>query len=374
MHQEVELIKLETTAIYDIQRYMINNLNCRVHGNDIGRIKVSLKRPLCDFTRQKAFITALTQELESLLAPYNYLPYEEILFDNKKEPFSAERLSPYVGEHMQTFYFYQYQKIQGELVCSNILCVFSSLDSISTFVKTHRLNKNTNMSEFSGESSERLIRCFKETSAFVYNFHSLDYFDRVALKSYGLNGGHAPLGKFSNTHLEKMLHFDSPCVCSILPYLLSAYIYNFNKNHLVRRGTTFLSMAFDEDHVSSDHASKLRKQLKRLGDTFRFPTESIKWCDHMPLYKEVSINDLIPPQNPQDCGLIMWKVFIALIYILSVRNASESNSLLKFPIDYEKSFLLFNQRTGIVHEPSYQGESITSFLKEEIGDYFSHQM
>ena len=73
---------------------------------------------------------------------------------------------------------------------------------------------------------------------------------------------------FSN--IEKMLNLKDKTVCALLPYLLTAYIANYAKCHLLYSNSSFPERAFGDHPISSSEAPITRKQIKSFAEIFSF--------------------------------------------------------------------------------------------------------
>lgn len=110
---------------------------------------------------------------------------------------------------------------------------------------------------------------------------------------------------FSN--IEKMLNLKDKTVCALLPYLLTAYIANCVKCHLLYSNSSFLERAFGGQPISSSEAPTTRQQIKKFAEIFSFRnnTDPII-CDptDRPKAALYLIND--PRIRNED---VLWEIF-----------------------------------------------------------------
>lgn len=78
------------------------------------------------------------------------------------------------------------------------------------------------------------------------------------------------LKEISFSNIEKMLNLKDKTVCALLPYLLTAYIANCAKCHLLYSNSSFLERTFSDQPISSSEAPITRQQIKRFAEIFSF--------------------------------------------------------------------------------------------------------
>lgn len=85
------------------------------------------------------------------------------------------------------------------------------------------------------------------------------------------------LGRVHYRYIEKMLDISNDTICALLPFLLTAYTYNFRCNRFMNRGTTLVEGAFSDNDVDIIRKRKIEEELRILAAQFFFPKEGTKF-------------------------------------------------------------------------------------------------
>ena len=76
------------------------------------------------------------------------------------------------------------------------------------------------------------------------------------------------LGRTNFRYISKMLDINNNTICSLLPFLLTAYVYTFRNNRFMNRGDTSVEGAFSDEEVETVRISHTKGQLKELSRCF----------------------------------------------------------------------------------------------------------
>ena len=85
------------------------------------------------------------------------------------------------------------------------------------------------------------------------------------------------LGRLNWIYIDKMLALEDEIICALLPFLLTAYVYNFRKNRFISRGSTSIEGAFNKEKIEIIKKSEMRKRLIRLSTCFGFRDYKIQF-------------------------------------------------------------------------------------------------
>ncbi|MBD5160810.1 MAG: hypothetical protein HDT14_02070 [Oscillibacter sp.] len=72
-------------------------------------------------------------------------------------------------------------------------------------------------------------------------------------------------------YLPQMLNVNNPVVSTLLPYLLTGYVFNSWDSRFfyeTLKGDFFLPRIFESDHISPDEAAKIREKIKKFVNIF----------------------------------------------------------------------------------------------------------
>lgn len=76
------------------------------------------------------------------------------------------------------------------------------------------------------------------------------------------------LGRTNFRYISKMLDINDNTICSLLPFLLTAYVYTFRNNRFMNRGDTSVEGAFSDEDVETIRVSETKKKLEVLSKCF----------------------------------------------------------------------------------------------------------
>ena len=85
------------------------------------------------------------------------------------------------------------------------------------------------------------------------------------------------LGRLNWKYIEKMLVVEDDTICALLPFLLTAYVYNFRKNRFISRGSTVVEGAFNQEKIETIKKSEMKKRLIRLSTYFGFRDYGVRF-------------------------------------------------------------------------------------------------
>lgn len=160
--------------------------------------------------------------------------------------------------------------------------------------------------DFTSEQVERLDDLFAQLQKTVGKS-----IDRVA-KSRKLNG--TTLGRINFKYLSHMLNIERTEVQELLPYLLTAYTFNFVENRFFDRGGRLISMIYPDNvesaelMVTSADAAKMRPSIKTLSKVF-----SLEKCKQALLSLDKS--ELSESERHEPFFAIFDKIYVKPPYI-----------------------------------------------------------
>ncbi|MDE6431932.1 MAG: hypothetical protein K2L13_00885 [Opitutales bacterium] len=117
------------------------------------------------------------------------------------------------------------------------------------------------------------------------------------------------LPRLSLAYIPEMIDFRSTDVQALLPYLLTAYVHNFRKEHLFYRDTKKLHQLFDNAQVTALMAPDYRNRIEQLGKIFSL-------ADNMDDFVPIQTNRPSPNIYPVDeCGWRLSKTKLGTQYV-----------------------------------------------------------
>lgn len=110
------------------------------------------------------------------------------------------------------------------------------------------------------------------------------------------------LGRVHFNHIDKMLNLADKQIVALLPFLLTAYVYNFRQNKFMSVGTVAVERAFTidgilEENITSKNDNDTRAQLKQLSTRFGFEKSTINFSDVKTEEKEPSASTIIDEED-----------------------------------------------------------------------------
>lgn len=267
----------------------------------------------------------------------------------------------------QTDLFYHYNtgnKKHPQLHIFASKCMFASTCMIEKFLKQYHLAAGFRVSANSqkGSCTDCKFDCGATviTSAGKNNsFHKFSPSDLLKKTTDTLT----PLLKsFRPNYIEYMLDLQNDHICRLLPYLLTAYVYNYKKNSFIRHGTTGPDLAFGSEPSNSegtDNIPRVKKQLQLLSKRFFLPDKPLSWIEDMPGNDDTRLWD--PNQSPAPWASLplLWRVFVAWCGALLRDETSFIDEAVCAKIDFELCLELFSSHTGFT--PSYVDCDARSF-------------
>lgn len=110
--------------------------------------------------------------------------------------------------------------------------------------------------------------------------------DEIMAAIYTVKKDDAPciLGRVHFNHIDKMLNLADKQIIALLPFLLTAYVYNFRQNKFMSIGTVAVERAFTidgilEENITSKKDNDTREQLKKLSTRFGLEKSTIIFSD-----------------------------------------------------------------------------------------------
>lgn len=138
------------------------------------------------------------------------------------------------------------------------------------------------------------------------------------------------------SYIVFMLDLGNKTVCTFLPYLLTAYVFNYPTCALLYQNSDFLERAFGPDKLSSSEAPKTRMQIQRFARIF-----SMENARQRPIVRNKSTRPIIDFFQLENPGInheaVLWEIFEAWCRI--IQEEAEKNRLyrLRKNLDIEKS-------------------------------------
>lgn len=102
------------------------------------------------------------------------------------------------------------------------------------------------------------------------------------------------LGRVHYRYIEKMLDISNDTICALLPFLLTAYTYNFRCNRFMNRGSTMVEGAFSDEGVDTIYKKKIEENLTKLAAQFFFPQERAKFPSSSSRLKYIDAESMKP--------------------------------------------------------------------------------
>lgn len=102
------------------------------------------------------------------------------------------------------------------------------------------------------------------------------------------------LGRVHYRYIEKMLDISDDTICALLPFLLTAYTYNFRYNRFMNRGSEIVEGAFSDELVDTAIKARIKGNLKALATRFFFPQEGAKFPGSSSRLKYIDAESMRP--------------------------------------------------------------------------------
>lgn len=175
------------------------------------------------------------------------------------------------------------------------------------------------------------------------------------------------LGDFKADYLADMLDISNPSICALLPYLLSAYVYNYKTNSLIRRGNhNKIVFEFEPNSLDSSDAPRIRKQLHTLSNRFKFPSKMPSWKEsYLSSVDEPKAWDITEASRPWESQILIWHIFFAWSGIFLTSTNQFIQSTVRPQIDFEASLALFSHYVGCPAQYANPSSNIPTFLAQE---------
>lgn len=151
------------------------------------------------------------------------------------------------------------------------------------------------------------------------------------------------LGRAHYNYIEQLLDIEDDMICKTLPFLLTAYVYNFRINRFMSRGSTSVEGAFNIKEIETTRISEMKKRLTYLSQLFGFAGQEVKFSDSQDSSSEKPA-PFLPKQfpGPQNKAVLDF-VFNVWCVILSGndKKAQPHLACLKEPVDFQLSYALY---------------------------------
>lgn len=143
------------------------------------------------------------------------------------------------------------------------------------------------------------------------------------------------------SYIVFILNLRNKTVCALLPYLLTAYVFNYPTCALLYQNSDFLERAFGPDKLSSSEAPKTREQIRRFAHIFSM--ESVR---KRPIARNEStrpFTNFFQLENPGiNHEAVLWEIFEAWCGIIQEEAKKNRLYRLKKNLDIEKSSQLLH--------------------------------
>ena len=189
--------------------------------------------------------------------------------------------------------------------------------------------------------------------------------------------GRIPLErKFRYVH--QILNLQEPAVCSLLPFLLTAYICNYSKNSFILRGTTSVKNAFSNQEcgVPLSQYNSIIKSLKSLSRIFGFKDISTKIEEVEPPKNGETVRPVVfrpssfPTLKDRHIRDLVFETWCVVIYKYLAGNADPVCNSLLGKISFSDSYILYLYYNNQYLCSQYLAESGTYSNSEILSDIF----
>lgn len=361
----------------EISDYLIDNLNRKVISRKhIAVPNIQHEAAYFDWELYISNFTGAIKSITSSPSLVQKTAYKSCTVHRSEgtEDFYGKEIQTAITKYMdQTDLFYHYdtgRKKHPQLHIFESGCIPAANCMIRQFLNRYQLAVNSYIpvNHEKCHCSNCSIDCGE---TIVGSAGQNDSFKKIGSSDFLVTARPTAMETFKTDYLEQMLDLRNPHICALLPYLLTAYVYNDTTNQFIHNGTTGPSLAFGSDSLSSSEATRIRQQLERLSHRFVFPDAPLSWKENMPDDDEPRVwypNQTLGPRHNLP---LLWRVFVVWCGALPHHKTSFIGEEVCAKIDFELCLNLFSSHTGFTPNYDPSDSCARDFLLNTYDSLFS---
>lgn len=330
---------LETRAVNAIKKHLQSYLEFRKQGK---RTSAFDPPDSAQFSEWNIYINSFRPLFNWFyFAPVSWKKYCACYFHTKsgdikqypeiKEPVRA-------ALHDENAYIYEYTNSQAK----SEIHIFSEPSQISKFVTAHKMQPD--FTWMSVDSSRPASVRSKHT-----RFRELTLDPRLDFLDEQTCVADILLDCFNEKHLAFMLDYRDANIKALLPYLLTAYVFNSPSNKFIRQGSLCDIIFGPESSLGSEVSTRMRTQLDRLGGRFAISKPCPDWTEcfaDASKRNKPSLWLVVNAPKPWKSQIWMWKIFVAWSGLLLTSESDFIQTDICSGVDFQASYQLFCNRIG----------------------------
>lgn len=330
---------LETRAVNAIKKHLKSYLEFRKQGK---RIATFDPPDAAQFSEWEIYISSFRPLFNGFYSsPVPWKKYRKCYFHTESghvEP--CLNIEETVRDALQdeTAYIFEYIGSQGK----SEIHIFSAPSQISRFVTAHKIQPEFTRMSADGSGPDCAISQHTLFQELTLNPH-LDFLDEQTCVADIL------LDCFSEKHLAFMLDYRDTNIKALLPYLLTAYVFNFPSNKFIRQGSLCDIIFGPESSLGSEVSTRMRTQLDRLAGRFAIPKPCPNWTEcfvDASKCNEPSTWSAVNAPKPWKSQIWMWNIFVAWSGLLLTSESNLIRTDICSGVDFQASYQLFCDRIG----------------------------